>query len=117
MNLTVTLETTFEVGHQAPYPETCRRQHGHLVHLAATLVGGPVAERGSFPAAYGSLADGLYAIRDELSLRNLNDLIAPANPTAPGLAFWAWERLVMSVPGLRAVEVRMGPEITARVER
>lgn len=108
-------EVRFDVGHFYPHPDPCSKQHGHPVYLLVGCAGAPLPEYGSFVVDMDALIRDVNEVTEELENRNLNEMIAPAQPTAAGLAGWVFHRLQMDYPVLAFVEVEMG-NLTARVE-
>lgn len=108
---------SFDVGHATPHPVECERQHGHRATVTVGIAGKPVPEHGSYTVDPAVLADTLGAIARELDRRDLNEMIAPAKPTAAGLAGWVWHRLALGWgEALAFVEVELGAGLAARIE-
>lgn len=105
---------SFDVGHASPYPSTCLRSHGHRVRIEIAAAGTPTPGLGSYVIDPDVLVSALAAIRAELEHRDLIEMIAPAKPTAAGLAGWVWERVALNLGALSHVEVSLG-DISARV--
>ena len=55
---------------------------------------------------FGDLKAAWVPLHEALDHRYLNDIPGLENPTSEVLAWWIWERLAPSVPGLTAVVVR-----------
>lgn len=115
MKHTTMSSISFDVGHAAPYPESCLRAHGHTATITVAITGKPFADHGSFTTDPAGLLDQLRTFRTELEHRDLNEMIAPAKPTAAGLAGWVWERLALHRDDLAWVEVALGP-LQARID-
>lgn len=104
MKHSYTLARQFAAGHSIVGHPRCRHQHGHDWTIRATISGlRNVDEQGQF-------ADKLDLFVNEIRGKSLNDLNPAGSPTAGGVAMWAWERLVMSVPGLDSIEVSTSEE-------
>lgn len=101
--------TSFDVGHHTPHPPVCDRPHGHACVVTVGVRGAPQPILGSYVQIMQVLEEQLSSIRSELERKSLNDMIAPSQPTAAGLALWIWERLAMKWSGMLAsVRVDLG---------
>ena len=74
-----------------------------------TVEGAPRSDYWMYPC-HPEVLDQFDLFCKELSNRNLNDMIPAGTPSVHGLALYAWERLVMNVDGLAAIEVVIGDE-------
>lgn len=93
----------------------CSRPHGHRATITVGCGGTPNPEFGSCVIDPDLLLSELRAMSNELSCRDLAEMIAPAKPTAAGLAGWAWERLALNWPTLAFVEATLG-DMGARID-
>lgn len=104
MKHTYTIARQFPAGHSIASHPRCRHQHGHDWTITATISGlRNVEEQAAF-------ADKLDAFVEELRGKNLNELNPAGTPSVQGVSMWAWERLVMGVPGLDWIEVAISDE-------
>lgn len=55
-----------------------------------------------------SILEDLEAVRDELHLRDLDEMLNGGASTGPGLASWFMERLLINHPKITRVEVAWG---------
>lgn len=116
MRYTTASSVSFDVGHASPHPAACARLHGHTAAIRIGCSGAPLPEQSSFTIDPDTLLGALGAIQAELANRDLGEMIAPAKPTAAGLAGWVWERLALGWgEGLAFVEVEFGG-LSARIE-
>lgn len=101
-------EFTFEAAHRLPHvPEghKCARLHGHSFHVRVTVEGTVGTETG-WVMDFADLKAAFRPLMDALDHRYLNEIPGLENPTSEVLAIWIWDRLVPTLPGLAAVEVR-----------
>lgn len=116
MRYLTSASVSFDVGHATEFPPACRLVHGHRATITIGCAGVPGRETGSYVIDPAILTEALRGIRAELECRDLGEMIAPAKPTAAGLAGWAWQRVALNLAdALGFVEVTLG-ELTARVE-
>jgi 6-pyruvoyl-tetrahydropterin synthase len=104
MNHNYTTARQVAAGHSLAGHPLCKHQHGHDWTIAVTVKGLPDIE------AQVALAAKLDAFVDEIRGKNLNDLNPAGSASTSGLAMWAWERLVMTVPNLSSIEVSTSDE-------
>jgi 6-pyruvoyl-tetrahydropterin synthase len=108
MKHTYTIARQFAAGHSIVDHPLCRHQHGHDWTITVTVSGLQNIEE------QGAIRSRLNAFVDELRGKNLNDLNPAGTPSVQGIAMWAWERLVMGIPRLEAIEVSTTEE-SARI--
>ena len=101
-------EFTFEAAHRlpnVPAGHKCARLHGHSFTVRLT-VRGPLDGRLGWVMDFADLKSAFRPIHDQLDHNYLNDVAGLENPTSEVIARWIWERMVVAVPGLAAVEIR-----------
>jgi 6-pyruvoyltetrahydropterin/6-carboxytetrahydropterin synthase len=101
-------EFRFEAAHRLPHVEPshmCARMHGHS-YTARLTIAGRVDPYAGWVMDYGRIVASFEPVRLELDHHCLNDIIGLENPTSEHLAMWLWNRLLPTIPSLRAVEVR-----------
>lgn len=101
-------EFTFEAAHllpNVPAGHKCARLHGHSFRVRVT-VRGEADERTGWVMDFGDLSAVWRPLHEALDHRYLNDIEGLENPTSEALAVWIWDRLLPSLPGLAAIEVR-----------
>jgi 6-pyruvoyltetrahydropterin/6-carboxytetrahydropterin synthase len=97
----------FEAAHRLPHaPEghKCRRLHGHSFEVTAT-VSGRLSEPEGWVCDFGDLTRAWEPVSEKLDHRYLNDIAGLENPTSELLAAWIWEKLIVQLPGLSAIEI------------
>lgn len=99
-----TIARQFAAGHSISGHPTCKHQHGHDWTITLTVKGMMDID------AQVALGAKLDAFVNELRGKNLNDLNPAGSPTTIGVALWAWERMVMSVPNLSWIEISTSEE-------
>ena len=87
-----------------PEDHKCRRMHGHSFRIEVHVEGDPGAQSG-WVMDFADIAGAWQPIHAALDHRCLNDVDGLENPTSELLAAWIWERLVSTLPSLRAVVV------------
>jgi len=98
----------FESAHRLPHvPEghKCGRLHGHSFAFAVEVTG-PAHPQLGWVIDYADISAVVKPVVEELDHRYLNDIAGLENPTSEMLAVWLWQRLVPSLPGLSAIQVR-----------
>lgn len=101
-------EFSFEAAHRlpnVPADHKCARLHGHSFHVRVT-VEGPVGSATGWVIDFADLKAAFVGVHAELDHRYLNDVAGLENPTSEVLAMWIWRRLLPTLPGIAAVEVR-----------
>ena len=99
-------EFTFEAAHKlplVPIDHKCFQLHGHSFK-ARVYVQGSVNEMGwviDF-AELKSICKPWIEILDHSFLNEINGL---ENPTSENIAMWLWDRLIVKLPQLSAVEI------------
>src|SRR5205085_10995998 len=86
-------------------PGTSARLHGHSFRVEVHAAGA-LREPEEWVMEFGDLKAAWVPLHEALDHRYLNDIPGLENPTSEVLAWWIWERLAPSVPGLTAVVVR-----------
>jgi 6-pyruvoyltetrahydropterin/6-carboxytetrahydropterin synthase len=101
-------EVTFEAAHRlpnAPEGHKCARLHGHSYRVTVR-VDGPVDPAQGWVMDFADLTTAVAPLLDQLDHHYLNEVPGLENPTSEVLAAWLWDRLVVALPLLSAVEVR-----------
>ncbi len=98
---TTSLSANFEAAHSYGTGR-CSGNHGHSWTLSITFSAEPEDEDARLTADAM-----LHALIKEVDGRNLNDQLPASQPSAQGVAAWAFERCHMVVPGLELVAVDM----------
>lgn len=101
-------EFGFEAAHllpEVPEGHKCRRLHGHSFRVRVT-VRGDLDPRLGWVMDFAELKRAWAPLDEALDHRYLNEIPGLENPTSERLAQWIWRRLVTTLPGLLAVEVR-----------
>lgn len=98
------VEFSFEAAHTTPpYPHP----HGHTFRAQVVLTGTPVPVYG-WSHDLTEVEPVIYAVRDKLDHKYLNDLPGLAMPTLENIASWIWHELDGKLAGLDRVELRRG---------
>lgn len=101
-------EFSFEAAHRLPnVPDDhkCARLHGHSFHVRVSVTG-PVGRESGWVMDFAALKAAYAPVHAALDHRYLNEIPGLENPTSEVLATWIWHRLLATLPGLSAVEVR-----------
>ncbi len=111
MPITVTKKFSFSYAHNLPeYEGDCARVHGHNSNVEVEFTN----EYAQLPRAYPGMVVDFKDIKkivgpiiDELDHHNLNDILAPFNPTAENIADWIAGHIMETYlgPGLIRVQV------------
>src|SRR5438270_1232812 len=99
---------TFEAAHRLPNVppgHKCARLHGHSFRVRVR-VKGAVDPHAGWVMDFSTLKSACAPLQEALDHRYLNEIEGLENPTSEELARWIWRRLVSSIGGLMAVEVR-----------
>jgi len=100
-------EFSIEAAHRLPnVPEghKCARLHGHSFRIRI-VVRGPVDPHTGWLMDFGELKAAWAPLDAQLDHFYLNDIDGLENPTSEVLAKWIWDRLVVTLPQLSAVQV------------
>ena len=100
-------EFGFEAAHflpSAPDGHPNSRMHGHSFRAVVWLEGEPDPVTGLI-REFGSLADVLNEVREQLDHRCLNEIDGLTVPTLENICVWIWERLTPKLRRLTRVEV------------
>jgi 6-pyruvoyltetrahydropterin/6-carboxytetrahydropterin synthase len=100
-------DVTFEAAHRLPnVPDghKCARLHGHSFRIRI-VVRGPVDPHTGWLMDFSEIKAAWAPLDAQLDHYYLNDIAGLENPTSEVLAKWIWDRLVVSLPALSAIQV------------
>jgi 6-pyruvoyltetrahydropterin/6-carboxytetrahydropterin synthase len=101
-------EFHFESAHRlpnVPHGHKCARLHGHSFQVRLHVRGEVDAHTG-WVMDFSDIKVAFKPVLEQLDHYYLNDIPGLENPTSENLARWIWDRVLPSLPGLHAVEVR-----------
>ena len=107
MDYSYTIARQFPAGHSLVGHPRCKHDHGHDWRIEITVKGSPHFRDIESEANIHARLDEFVA---EARGKSLNALNPAGTPDCLGVALWAWERLVLHVPGLVRVEVSTSEE-------
>jgi 6-pyruvoyltetrahydropterin/6-carboxytetrahydropterin synthase len=100
-------DVTFEAAHRLPHvPDghKCARLHGHSFRIRL-VVRGPVDAHTGWLMDFGDIKAAWAPFDAQLDHYYLNDIAGLENPTSEVLAKWIWDRLIVTLPQLSAIQV------------
>jgi 6-pyruvoyltetrahydropterin/6-carboxytetrahydropterin synthase len=100
-------DVTFEAAHRLPHvPDghKCARLHGHSFRIRL-VVRGPVDAHTGWLMDFGDIKAAWAPFDAQLDHHYLNDIAGLENPTSEVLAKWIWDRLIVTLPQLSAIQV------------
>jgi 6-pyruvoyltetrahydropterin/6-carboxytetrahydropterin synthase len=100
-------DVTFEAAHflpNVPPGHKCRRLHGHSFRIRL-VVKGPIDPHTGWLMDFGDLKAAWAPLDAQLDHYCLNDIAGLENPTSEVLAKWIWDRLIVALPQLHAIQV------------
>jgi 6-pyruvoyltetrahydropterin/6-carboxytetrahydropterin synthase len=108
LHLEISKDFTFDAAHHFEHKDANHpfsRMHGHSFAGTVTLTGPRAAESGMVKD-FWEMESEINKIKDQLDHRLLNDVEGLEHPSLEAIAFWVFERLEKTLPGLTAVEIR-----------
>ena len=100
--------TVFDRGRAGTTDEFCAvPNHGHRWRIAVTADTIP---------DYGDFLSAVQSVIDEISGRNLNDMLPGVVTSPQGLGLYIRERLALDWPRITKIQVDMGPFISSTID-
>lgn len=87
-----------------PHDHKCGRLHGHSFRVDIH-VSGAVDENAGWVVDFADIKRVFQPLYDQLDHHYLNEIEGLKNPTSENLARWIWNRLTLSLTGLRQIVV------------
>jgi len=107
LHLEISKDFTFDAAHHFEHKDADHpfsRMHGHSFAGRVTLTGARASESGMVKDFWEIEAE-INKIKDQLDHRLLNEVEGLEHPSLEAIAFWVFERLEKTLPGLVAVEI------------
>ena len=108
---TLVVRTWFSGAHDLGSGTMCTKMHGHRWSVKVSVA----EDRNRFPDP-DAFQRAVIALRDELHLRNVTDMIMPSIADVHGIAAWFMERLSIRYP-ISEVEVWQDDELGSTLQK
>jgi 6-pyruvoyltetrahydropterin/6-carboxytetrahydropterin synthase len=109
--MTIFKQFTFDSAHFLPLvPEghKCKAIHGHTYKLTI-FINGPIGEATGWVFDFADVKRIVGPIVDSVDHKLLNNIEGLSNPTCELLAVWLWDRIRMSLPLIKRIELYETP--------